>query len=277
MRIGILTSDDIRHRFFVNRMRAALDVVAVGYQDTAYHPRAAALEKSRASGSDPLDEKTGALVRHHFAERTRQEERFWGHDAAFVEDSPKCRVCRPTVETLNTAETVGWLERAGTQALVVYGTSLIKPPLLGAFPGRTINLHLGLSPYYRGTATNFYPLVNNEPEYVGATIHHIDAGIDSGDIVHQGRPEITADDMPHTVGCKAIEVGIRLMFQAIRELEAGELASTPQWPVPNARLYLRKDYHPRQVVQLYELLEDGLFPRYVQRAAEVAPKVRLVP
>jgi hypothetical protein len=277
MRIGILTSDDIRHRFFVNRMRAALDVVAVGYQDTAYHPRAAALEKSRASGSDPLDEKTGALVRHHFAERTRQEERFWGHDAAFVEDSPKCRVCRPTVETLNTAETVGWLERAGTQALVVYGTSLIKPPLLGAFPGRTINLHLGLSPYYRGTATNFYPLVNNEPEYVGATIHHIDAGIDSGDIVHQGRPEFTADDMPHTVGCKAIEVGIRLMFQAIRELEAGELASTPQWPVPNARLYLRKDYHPRQVVQLYELLEDGLFPRYVQRAAEVAPKVRLVP
>ena len=161
--------------------------------------------------------------------------------------------------------------------MVVYGTGLIKPPLLDRFSGRMINMHLGLSPYYRGTATNFYPLLNNEPEFVGATIHMISAGIDSGDIVHHSRPEIVADDMPHTVGCKAILAGIDKMIQTLTELEAGAMVATPQWPVAGAKLYLRADYHPGQVRKLYELIAEGLFPNYVSRKHHVENTFRLLP
>jgi hypothetical protein len=45
---------------------------------------------------------------------------------------------------------------------------------------------------------------------------------------------------------------------------------------PNARLYLRKDYHPRQVVELYRKLDAGLIPRYVQRAEAVRNRLRLL-
>lgn len=177
---------------------------------------------------------------------------------------------------LNSAETLRFLQDARADALLVYGTNLLKPPLLDAFAGRIINLHLGLSPYYRGTATNFYPLLNDEPEYVGATVHLIDAGIDSGPILHHARPVITADDGPHTIGCKTILAGLEKLILAARELSEGRLAPVPQWSVPNPRLYLRRDFHPRQVVHLHEMLADGLVPRYVARAAEVARRVRLV-
>lgn len=280
MRIGILTSNDIRHRYFVNVMCGDLNVAAVGYQDTAYSPRDQALQEAAARVAAQqmaeLNERAAAIVRHHFAERTRQEQRFFGHQAGFRTDSAACRVRHLTIETLNSEETVRWLREAGVDAVLVYGTSLIRPPLLDAFPDRMINMHLGLSPYYRGNATNFYPLVNNEPEYVGVTIHHIDAGIDSGDILHHGRAEATADDMPHTFGCKTIEVGVRLMLRTVRELEAGTLVRVPQWHPPNARLYRRKDYHPEQVVRLYELVEDGLFPKYAARQHEAARHVKLV-
>lgn len=280
MRIGILTSNDIRHRYFVNVMCRELDVAAVGYQDTAYSPRDQALKETAARVAAQqmaeLNERATAIVRHHFEERTRQEQRFFGHDAELRPDAPTCRVRHLTVDTLNSEDTVRWLREAGVEAVVVYGTSLVKPPLLDAYPGRMVNMHLGLSPYYRGNATNFYPLVNNEPEYVGVTIHHIDAGIDSGDIIHHGRAEATADDMPHTFGCKTIEVGTRLMVRTVRELEAGTMKSVPQWRPPNSRLYQRKDYHPEQVVRLYELIEDGMFPKYAARQHEVAPRVKLV-
>lgn len=277
MRVGILTSTDIRHRYFVNAVRAACKVVAVGYQDTGYNPANTVRPETQEGRGRLVDRHTEEVVRHHFAERARQEEQFFGHDAEPVEAGPQCRVIHVDVESLNTFRTAATLDGAGVALLLVFGTSLIRPPLLDIFAGRMINLHLGLSPYYRGTATNFYPLVNDEPEYVGATIHHIDAGIDSGDIIHQVRPDIVADDMPHTVGCKAIAAGIAKMIETVREFEVGRMCSVPQWPVKNAHLYRRRDYRPEDVVRLYELIENGLFPKYVARKAEVAPRVRLVP
>jgi methionyl-tRNA formyltransferase len=269
MRVAILTANNIRHRYFVNAIREEHDVVAVCYEDPGYVP-------ARAR-RDEIDEHTRAVVDHHFAERTRQEQHYFGHNADLVPNGNGRVVREVDRSTLNSADTVNLLKRQGVDVALVYGTDLIQPPLLGAYAGRLINMHLGLSPYYRGTATNFYPLLNDEPEYVGATIHVLDAGIDTGPILHHARPEIGADDMPHTVGCKAILVGIEKVKQALREAQAGALQPVPQWPVPNPKVYLRKHYHPRQVVKLYEMIEAGLFPRYVARKHFVESAVRLIP
>jgi methionyl-tRNA formyltransferase len=202
---------------------------------------------------------------------------YFGHHADPVADSAACGVRAVGLAGLNTADTLAFLRDRQVDTVVVYGTGLIKSPLLEAYAGRMLNLHLGLSPYYRGTATNFYPLLNDEPEYVGATIHLIDPGVDTGPIIHHARPEIAADDMPHTVGCKAILAGLEKLIQALDELAAGTLNAVPQWPVHNARLYLRKDYHPSQVVRLYRMIEAGLFPNYVVRKHLVENAMLLIP
>ena len=268
MKVGVLTSVEVRHRYFVNRLRAAFDVVAVGYEHVDYTPSAV--------GTADLTPDDARLVADHFAGRTRQEEIFFGPESAFTTPSDACAVHHVAPCELNTDRTSSFLESAGVDTVAVFGTNLIKAPLLEHWAGRMVNLHLGLSPYYRGTGTNFYPLLNEEPEYVGATIHLLDAGIDSGPILGHVRPTIVASDSPHTIGCKAILGGIDKMIAVLRDVDRGCLTPVPQWEVPNARLYLRKDYHPRQVVELYQTLEAGLIPRYVQRRATVAGKVRLV-
>ncbi len=268
MRIGILTSVETRHRYFANRLRAELGVVAVGYERIGYAPSTV--------GTADLGPRDARIVAEHFAERSRQEQLFFGLQSDFVKADDACAVRHIEPGGLNTLETLHLFEDAGVDAVAVFGTNLVKAPLLDRWPGRLVNLHLGLSPYYRGTATNFFPLLNEELEYVGATIHLLDAGIDAGPILGHARPTITADDMPHTIGCKAIVAGIEKMITVLGELEQGRFAPVPQWQVPDPRLYLRKDYHPRQVVELYKKIEHGLISRYVERAAEVAPRVRLV-
>lgn len=269
LRVGILTSVEMRHRYFVNAIAERFDVAAVAYQETGYSP----------ARTDPgaMEPETARIVTNHFDERRRQEDIYFSHDGARREPSRNCAVLDLDAATLSDHSTIRFLEQCNIDVVAVYGTGLIKPPLLDRFGGRMLNMHLGLSPYYRGTATNFYPLLNNEPEFVGATIHMISAGIDSGDIIHHARPEISADDMPHTVGCKAIVAGIDKMIEALGELEAGALVTTPQWPVPDAKLYLRADYHPSQVRTLYELIAAGLFPNYVARKHEVQDTFRLIP
>jgi len=159
---------------------------------------------------------------------------------------------------------------------LIYGTNLIRELLLSRFAGRMVNMHLGLSPYYRGTATNFYPLLNEEPEYVGVTIHLIDPGIDSGPILAHARPVIEPGDGPHTIGCKAIQAGIDKLIDVLPQWHRGERKPVPQWDVPNPKLYLRKDYHPRHVVELYEKLDRGLIDAYLERAHQVAGLVRVI-
>lgn len=268
MKVGVLTSVEVRHRYFVSALHERVNVVAVGYERTGYSPAEVA--------SSDLTVNEARVVADHFEERTRQEQLFFGANSDLAVDGPSCAVRHLPPGTLNSAATVRFLEQAGVDTVVVYGTNLIKSPLLDGWPDRMINMHLGLSPYYRGTATNFYPLLNEEPQYVGATIHLLDAGIDSGPILRHARPEIVSDDGPHTIGCKAILAGIGAMLTVLEDLHHGRFAPVPQWDVPVARLYLRKDYHPRQVVELHRKLESGLMEDYVRRAPEVAPRVRLV-
>jgi len=269
LKVAVLTSRDLRHRFFASAIAARFNVVAVGYQDVGYTPAAV--------GNHSIDDRTARILKHHFDERRRQEHAYFGHAAEFLTESTDRRIQTLDTRSINAIDTAEWLVGAGVDVVVVYGTSLLKTPLLQRFPQRIINMHLGLSPYYRGTATNFYPLLNEEPEFVGATIHLIDEGIDSGNIIHHVRPTITATDMPHTVGCKAILAGIRKVIQSLAEFQRGTLVTTRQWSQPNARLQLRKDYHPKQVVRLYELIEAGLFPEYVTRKHHVENAFRLVP
>ncbi len=268
MRLGILTSFETRHRYFVQAIRARLEVVAVGYEQTGYSP-------GDVTGAG-LTSDEAAIVSEHFAERVRQEKTFFGSRSDFVLDSAECQAASIEPGQLNTEETVAFLAAAGVDTVLIYGTNLIREPLLARFAGRMVNMHLGLSPYYRGTATNFYPLLNEEPEYVGVTIHLIDPGIDSGAILAHARPVIEPGDGPHTIGCKAIQAGIDKLIDVLPAWHNGEREPVPQWHVPGAKLYLRKDYHPRQVVELYEKLDRGLIDDYLRRAHQVAGLVRVI-
>lgn len=269
MKIAILTSVETRHRHFVRALGDRFNVVAVGYERIGYSP-------ARVSTTD-LSAAEQRIVADHYRERTRQEEVFFGANGAFVESCDACAVAHLEPGTLNAGSTVQFLADAKPDVVLVYGTNLLRAALIDCYPGRLINLHLGLSPYYRGTATNFYPLLNEEPQYVGATIHLIDSGIDSGAIFRHARPKIVADDQPHTVGCKALVAGIDAMVSVVGDLENGNAQAVPQWKTETSRLYLRKDFHPRQVVELHRKMRSGLLARYVEHADALSSKVRLVP
>jgi hypothetical protein len=268
IRLAVLTSTQIRHRYFARALARRFEVVAVGYERIGYSPA-----DTSAAG---LTEDENRVVAEHFAERDRQERRFFGADGEWIIDSSRCSVRQVHANELNTERTALWLEDARAEIIAVFGTNLIRSPLIERFAGRMVNMHLGLSPYYRGTATNFYPLLNGEPEYVGATIHLIDPGIDSGPILAHARPTIVEGDQPHTIGCKAIQSGIDKLIAVLPEWRAGRRLPVAQWPVPRPRVYLRKHYHPRQVVELYDRWRMGLTTHCALRAGKAGDPPRLI-
>lgn len=72
---------------------------------------------------------------------------------------------------------------------IVFGSSYIKAPLIDLLLEKgAINIHMGVSPYYRGSSCNFWSLYDGNPELVGATIHKLERGLDSGDILYHAFP-----------------------------------------------------------------------------------------
>ena len=157
---------------------------------------------------------------------------------------------------------------------LVFGTGILRQPFIDAFAGRIINLHLGLSPYYRGAGTNFWPLVNREPEYVGATIHYLDAGIDTGPIIAHVRPEILPADGPHEIGNRAIVATADCLADATLAHVAGRVRGFPQ--TGRGRLYQRKDFTAGAVLALRGNFASGMVPEYLADQARRDARVALV-
>jgi methionyl-tRNA formyltransferase len=158
--------------------------------------------------------------------------------------------------------------------VLVFGTGILREPLLSEFEGRIINIHLGLSPYYRGAGTNFWPLVNREPEYVGATIHYLDAGIDTGAILAHARPSVDRTDGPHDLGNKTIVAAAEGLLRAAAAHVAGTAQPVAQWS--GGRLYQRKDFSAEAVRTLYRNFESGMIDEYLANRPARDAALRLV-
>ena len=68
---------------------------------------------------------------------------------------------------------------------LVFGSSYIKGDLINFLvKNNTINIHMGISPYYRGTDCNFWALYDGNPHLVGSTIHYLSKGLDNGPMLY---------------------------------------------------------------------------------------------
>lgn len=262
MRTLVLTSTFRRHVFVANAAASQSDLVGVWQEEKSFRPERYA--------RDADDE---AVIVRHFANRDDSE-------AAYFSSADTVRVGSQTAHRLvpvggcNDPAEVARMAALRPDVVLVFGTGILREPLLSAFEGRLINMHLGLSPYYRGAGTNFWPLVNREPEYVGATIHYLDAGIDTGPILAHARPDIARGDGPHDIGNKTIVAAASALVRAARAHVAGRAVAAPQ--TGGGRLYQRKDFSADAVRMLYRNFDTGMIDEYLAAKASRDAALSLV-
>ncbi len=245
MRAIVLTSTMRRHQYVANTLAAQMDVACVWQEEKSFQPLAYA--------TSPGDE---AVIAGHFAARDASEEAFF---AAHQQVHAPARRVAP--RGCNDAAEIAAMRAARPDVVLVFGTGLLAQPVIDAFAGRVLNIHLGLSPYYRGAGTNFWPLVNGEPEYCGATIHFLDAGVDSGPIITHVRPAIDRGDGPHEIGNKTIVAAVTALATAAAAHVHAPLSGVPQ--TSSGRLYKRADFSADAVRRLQANFAAGMIDDYL--------------
>ncbi|MDQ5820192.1 MAG: hypothetical protein M3540_01995 [Actinomycetota bacterium] len=248
-----LVGDHLRHRWYTSRLAASDAVELRGVISERQPPQPAG-----------RDEREDELVADHFARRRSAEERHFGSAPDWDElDAPFLGVDRGQTNTAPIAE---WVDEREPELLVLYGCGIIRAPLLEGY--EAVNIHLGLSPYYRGHATNFWPLVNGEPECVGATVHLATLDVDAGPILRQARPEMAPDDDSHDLGCKALAAGVGALLAAVGGYATRSLDPVPQQP--GGRVYRHADFDAapgEAIAELRRRFAAGMIPEYLSEKA----------
>ncbi len=103
---------------------------------------------------------------------------------------------------------------------------------------RIFNIHFSLLPKYRGMYTSALPILHGERES-GVTLHKIDNGIDTGDIVAQRAFPLAPDETCRSLYFKYIEHGTALVREHLDALIFGNEHSFPQ-PVEGATYFSKR-------------------------------------
>jgi methionyl-tRNA formyltransferase len=169
-----------------------------------------------------------------------------------MNDQEVCCEKEYLVKSVNNYECIAILKEISPDVIVVNGTRIISKRVLDATNATFINLHVGITPKYRGVHGAYWALVNNDRENAGTTIHLIDQGIDTGNVIYQEKIEISQKDNFVTYPYLQLAKGRILMVNTLNDLKRGALKTKQK--VSESILW----YHPTIGQYIYYLLFKGI-------------------
>jgi folate-dependent phosphoribosylglycinamide formyltransferase PurN len=263
MRIVAIVGNHPRHLHIARR------AAATGYLVGAVVERREAHLPAHPEGGRPA---TRALFIEHFQRREAAEHRFFGAASQADFDVLAPSVLQVTAENLNAPRTEAFLRGLAPDVILSYGVHKLSPAIIATAQRAAWNIHGGLSPWYRGTATHFWPSYMLEPQMTGMTLHTLTAAIDGGDVVHQSVVSLHREDGLHDVAARCVsefsdELPRVLARQA--ELAEGTLPTSPQRTT--GKLWRVSDWRPDHLHVIYDLYGDRVVAHVLDGGAHDAP------
>ncbi len=141
------------------------------------------------------------------------------------------------------------LLRATEPHLVVFtGGGLIRAEVLQLAGAGVLNCHSGLLPDYRGMDVIEWPILEGRYDHLGLTVHFMDQGVDTGDLLRVQVVELKPGDRVDTIRDRFEPMMCRLLVNTCVDFLAGRIHPVPQ-RLSDGKQYYRM--HPR-LLQIVE-------------------------
>jgi methionyl-tRNA formyltransferase len=230
-RVAILTRSGPEHRFvtaaLVSRFPDAVIVVERGSRGAGEFSR----KKLAGWGiRKAVDKAARAVFRKAIGDSAARARTVAARLAPIV-DEPAFLARATVVESVNDAGAVEAVRAARCGLALVYGTGLVSRRTLESIGMPTLNLHTGLSPFYRGTACHVWPLADGRPDRLGVTVHECVPALDAGAVLAVGMlpaESLRTCDNVHAVFAELVRIGAPLYADAAVAWLEGKAKPVPQ-------------------------------------------------
>jgi methionyl-tRNA formyltransferase len=148
----------------------------------------------------------------------------------------------------------------------IFKKSIINIPRL-----KTINCHAGKLPFYRGRNILNWVLINGENEF-GVTVHYIDEGIDTGDILLQKSFQITDMDDYSTLLNRAYKECASLLYESIKKIKNGTVNRQAQKSIHPVGFYCSNRKEGDEIINWNQSSRDVF--NFIRAISLPGPKAR---
>ena len=243
----ILTSSGSRHRYFAKKVAEVFDVSEV-------------ISESKRNYYTKQREESSA-IRSHFKAIGDAEVDFFGG----VNDQQE--PIRREGEDINSPECVAWAVDQKPDVICLYGTAILREGWLEAFPSRIVNLHLGLSPFYRGSATLFWPFYFKELQYLGTTIHLATATVDAGSVIARVDADIRPGEDYYQITTRLIKDSIDRFPELVAGYLDGRIKAHAQEALAS-RVCKKADFSEEALLKVLSYVGKGLEAKEIAHIQE---------
>jgi methionyl-tRNA formyltransferase len=242
MRTVVLTSSALRHRYFLKVVSENSNLVGVIHENKGeYYTK---------------QQEQSKVVKKHFDKLAQTENEFFFNSTQHI-SLKNIEVKNIDKNEINDPKLVDWIQKLNPDIILLFGTGILKECWLNRFENRIINLHLGLSPFYRGSATLFWPFVNDELECVGATIHIAAKRVDAGDILKRIKPTITPTDNYYSVNYKTIKEAIESIPSVAKNFLENKAELIKQ-DSSTSKVYKKSDFTEDILTAMLQKYQDSI-------------------
>lgn len=188
MKITLLTSNNKRHNYLINLLSEISEELFVIQECGTIFP-----------GVVPGQYQTSMIMKKYFENVHNIQLKLFGN--SYINSFKKnIKILPITSGDLNQCSMSLLSDFLKSDIYVVFGCSYIKSELLDFLvKQKAINIHAGVSPFYRGSDCNFWALYDNNTHLVGATIHLLSKGLDSGPILYHAMSNLKNDPFEYTM------------------------------------------------------------------------------
>jgi folate-dependent phosphoribosylglycinamide formyltransferase PurN len=156
------------------------------------------------------------------------------------------------VDSVNSPEVIQLLKVLSPGLIIVNGTRIISKEVISAAGCKLMNMHAGITPRYRGVHGAYWAFANNDAVNSGVTVHFVDEGIDTGEVIDQKKVTPTEQDNFVTYPFLQLAAGIELLVRAIENYFGGDIKTKKG--TQDSFLW----YHPTIWFYLYKRVTRGV-------------------
>lgn len=234
MKITVLTSNKSRHNYLVNKLSNVCKELFIIQENSTIFP-----------GINPGRNKKSNTMKKYF-QKVNHAQNFFFFNHKFLKINKNCKLLNLQLGDINNIKLKDYKIFFQSNLYIVFGTSFIKGEILNFLKkNKAINLHMGLSPYYRGTDCNFWALYDGNLDKVGATIHLLNEVLDAGKILYVTKTLNQKDSFKLTMS--AVKIAIDTLVKKIKSREILKLKSIKQDKSLEIRFSKKRDFTDKVV------------------------------
>jgi methionyl-tRNA formyltransferase len=148
---------------------------------------------------------------------------------------------------------------------------ILKTEIINMPDLKTINCHAGKLPFYRGRNVLNWALINDEKEF-GITVHYVDEGIDTGDIIIQNTYGITDADDYGTLLSRSYVYCAETLYEALAQIEKGMVQTIAQNTIDPVGFYCGRRQEGDEIIEWKQTSRE-LF-NFIRAIARPGPMAR---